>query len=60
MKKSILYFPAIPIVLFLLNSFVLKEKEAGEKTTAGLKSFKDLWPGDKSSLDPSSYFLELF
>ncbi len=53
MKKSIVYVPAILIVLFLLNSFVLKEKDAGEKTTAGLKSFKDLRPGDKSQIDPS-------
>lgn len=38
MKKSIMYFPAILIVLFLLNSFVLKEKEAGEKTTTAQDS----------------------
>ncbi|SDL80062.1 BNR-Asp box repeat-containing protein [Daejeonella rubra] len=54
MKKSFVYVPAFLIVLFLLNSFVLKEKDAGEKTTAGLKSFKDLWPGDKSQIDPSA------
>jgi hypothetical protein len=38
MKRLFLFVPAILLVLFLLNSFVLKEKEAGEKTTKGTKS----------------------
>ncbi|MFD2888774.1 sialidase family protein [Chitinophaga cymbidii] len=38
MKRLFLFFPVILLVLFLLNSFVLKEKEAGEKTTEGTKS----------------------
>jgi photosystem II stability/assembly factor-like uncharacterized protein len=38
MKKSIMYFPAVLIVLFLLNSFVVKEKEAGEKTSTARDS----------------------
>jgi len=54
MKKSIVYVPAFLIVLFLLNSFVLKEKEAGEKMTAGIKSIKDTGAGDKSLMDPSA------
>lgn len=54
MKKSFVYVPVFLIIVFLLNSFVLKEKEAGEKTTGGTKSFKDVGPGDKSSIDPSA------
>lgn len=38
MKKLFVYVPAILLVLFLLNSFVLKEKEAGNKTIEGTKS----------------------
>lgn len=38
MKRLFLFVPAILLVLFLLNSFALKEKEAGEKTTKGTKS----------------------
>jgi photosystem II stability/assembly factor-like uncharacterized protein len=38
MKRLFVFVPAILLVLFLLNSFVLKEKEAGEKTTKGPKS----------------------
>ena len=38
MKKLFVFVPASLLVLFLLNSFVLKEKEAGEKTTEGTKS----------------------
>jgi len=38
MKRLFVFVPAILLVLFLLNSFVLKEKEAGEKTTEGTKS----------------------
>ncbi|WP_183572157.1 WD40/YVTN/BNR-like repeat-containing protein [Mucilaginibacter sp. X5P1] len=33
MKKLFVFVPAVLLVLFLLNSFVLKEKEAGKKTT---------------------------
>jgi photosystem II stability/assembly factor-like uncharacterized protein len=33
MKRLFVFIPAILLVLFLLNSFVLKEKKAGEKTT---------------------------
>ena len=54
MKKSFVYVPAFLIVVFLLNSFVLKEKEAEEKTTAGIKSIKDPGLGDKSLRDPST------
>jgi hypothetical protein len=36
MKRLFVLVPAILLVLFLLNSFVLKEKEAGGKTTEGL------------------------
>lgn len=32
MKRLFVFVPAILLVLFLLNSFMLKEKEAGEKT----------------------------
>ncbi|GAB3906900.1 WD40/YVTN/BNR-like repeat-containing protein [Mucilaginibacter boryungensis] len=38
MKKLFVFVPAILLVLFLLNSFVLKEKVAGKKTTEGTKS----------------------
>jgi photosystem II stability/assembly factor-like uncharacterized protein len=38
MKRLFVFVPAIVLVLFLLNSFVLKEKEAEEKTTEGTKS----------------------
>jgi hypothetical protein len=39
-KKMKRLFVIVPVILlvFLLNSFVLKEKEAGEKTTEGTKS----------------------
>ncbi|QEM09055.1 WD40/YVTN/BNR-like repeat-containing protein [Mucilaginibacter rubeus] len=37
-KKLFVFVPAILLVLFLLNSFVLKEKEAGKKKTEGTKS----------------------
>ncbi len=33
MKRSMVFVPAILLVLFLLNSFVIKQKEAREKTT---------------------------
>ncbi|MDO8994513.1 exo-alpha-sialidase [Daejeonella sp.] len=54
MKKSFVYVPAFLIVLFLLNSFVLKEKEAGENTAAGIKLINDPGPGDRSSINPSA------
>lgn len=38
MKRLFVFVPAILLVSFLLNSFVLKEKEAGGKTTEGTKS----------------------
>lgn len=38
MKRLFVFVPAILPVLFLLNSFVLKEKKAVEKTTKGTKS----------------------
>ncbi|MBC7743904.1 MAG: exo-alpha-sialidase [Flavobacterium sp.] len=52
MKKSLVFVPAIFIVLFLLKSFVLKEKEAGEKTTEGTKSFTGVTRRDKSLKNP--------
>jgi photosystem II stability/assembly factor-like uncharacterized protein len=38
MKRLFVLVPVILLVLFLLNSFVLKEKEAGAKTTKETKS----------------------
>lgn len=38
MKKLSVYVPAALLALFLLNSFVIKEKEARKKTTEGIKS----------------------
>jgi photosystem II stability/assembly factor-like uncharacterized protein len=38
MKRLFVFVPAILLVLFLINSFVLKEKEAGEKTNIVFKS----------------------
>ena len=38
MKRLLVLVPVILLVLFLLNSFVLKEKEAGKKTTERTKS----------------------
>ncbi|MFB9844854.1 WD40/YVTN/BNR-like repeat-containing protein [Mucilaginibacter ginsenosidivorans] len=37
-KRSLVFAPAILVVLFLLNSFVVKEKKAWEKTAKGTKS----------------------
>jgi len=37
-KRLFVFVPAIVVGLFLLNSFVLKEKKAWEKTTKGSKS----------------------
>jgi photosystem II stability/assembly factor-like uncharacterized protein len=42
MKRLFVFAPAILLVLFLLNSFTLKENEEGEKTAKGIKSFTDL------------------
>ncbi len=38
MKRLFVFVPVNLLVLFLLNSFVLKEKKAGEKTIEGTKS----------------------
>ncbi len=38
MKRLFVFVPAILLVLFLINSFVLKEKGAGEKTNIVFKS----------------------
>ncbi|QHS56934.1 exo-alpha-sialidase [Mucilaginibacter sp. 14171R-50] len=38
MKRLSVLVPAIPLVLFLLNSFVLKENKTGAKITEGTKS----------------------
>ncbi len=38
MKRLFVFAPVILLALFLLNPFVPKEKEAGEKTTEGTKS----------------------
>lgn len=54
MKRLFVFVPAILLVIFLLNSFVLKEKEAGEKTTEGTKSFTNVTIRDKSLIDPSA------
>lgn len=56
-KKNILgglIIPTILLVLFLLNSFVLKEKKAGTETTAGAKSFTGETLREKSLIDPSA------
>jgi len=54
MKRLFVFAPAFFIVVFLLNSFVLKEKVAGEITTAGTKSIKDPGTGDRALIDPSA------
>jgi photosystem II stability/assembly factor-like uncharacterized protein len=38
MKKLFVFVPAVLVASLLLNSFVVKEKEAGKKTTEGTKS----------------------
>lgn len=38
MKRIFVFVPTILLVLFLINSFVLKEKEAREKTNIVFKS----------------------
>lgn len=52
MKRLFVFVPAILLLLFLLNSFVLKEKESGEKTTEGTKSFTGVTPRDRLLIDP--------
>jgi photosystem II stability/assembly factor-like uncharacterized protein len=54
MKRLFVFVPAILLVVFLLNSFVRKEKEAGEKTTERSKSFTGVTLRDKSLIDPST------
>jgi len=54
MNRLFVFVPAIFLVLFILNSFVLKEKDRGEKTTQGTKSIKDQGTGNKSLIDPSA------
>ena len=51
MKRLFVFVPAILLILFLINSFVLKEKEAGEKTTEGSKLGKGTSLRDKPSID---------
>src|SRR4051812_27390737 len=38
MRRSFVFVPATLLVLFLLNSFVLKEKKAWDKTTKAIKT----------------------
>ena len=52
MKRLFVFVPAILLVLFLLNSFVLKEKEAEEKTTERSKSLPSMTLRDNSLIDP--------
>ncbi|WP_051189735.1 WD40/YVTN/BNR-like repeat-containing protein [Daejeonella oryzae] len=54
MKRSFVFVPAILLVLFLLNSFGLKEKEAEEKMTETSKSFTGVTLHDKSLINPSA------
>lgn len=51
MKRLFVFVPAILLISFLINSFVLKEKEAGEKTTEGSKLCKGTSLCDKPSID---------
>jgi len=51
MKRLFVFMPATLLVLFLINSFVLKEKDAGEKTTEGSKLCKGTSLCDKPSID---------
>ena len=51
MKRLLVFVPAILLISFLINSFVLKEKEAGEKTTEGSKLGKGTSLRDKPSID---------
>ena len=47
MKRSLVFVPAILIALFLLNSFVPKEKEASEKLREERQSFTGVKLGGK-------------
>jgi photosystem II stability/assembly factor-like uncharacterized protein len=51
MKRLFVFVPAILLILFLVNSFVLKEKETGEKTTEGSKLCEGSSLCDKPSID---------
>lgn len=52
MKRSFLFVPAILLVLFVLNSFVLKEKEASEKPREEGQSCTGVMLGGKWLIDP--------
>ncbi|NEU08387.1 exo-alpha-sialidase [Flavihumibacter sp. R14] len=52
MKRSFVFVPPILLILFLLNSFEPKKKEAGEKTTEEAKSFTAMTLRDKSLIEP--------
>ncbi len=52
MKKSFVFIPAMLLVLFLLNSFVLKEKEGVEKPNEEGQSCTGIKLGDKWLIDP--------
>jgi photosystem II stability/assembly factor-like uncharacterized protein len=52
MKRLFVFAPAILLVLFLFNSFVLKENEGWKKTAKGTKSFADLTLHYKSLIGP--------
>ncbi len=54
MKRSLVFVPAILIALFLLNSFVLKEKEVERKISKASKLLKDPGAGDNSPIDLSA------
>jgi len=47
MKKTFVVVPAV-LVLFMVNSFVLKEKETGKKTAEGTSSLTDLTLREKN------------
>ncbi|MGV8878255.1 MAG: hypothetical protein ACOH2A_04405 [Sphingobacteriaceae bacterium] len=49
-----MFIPAILLVLFLLNSFMLKETEPGNKTTEGTKLFTGMTLPDKPLIDSSA------
>src|SRR6195952_3596968 len=51
MKRLFVFGPAILLILFLINSFVLKAKEAGEKATEGSKLCKGTSLCENPSID---------
>lgn len=51
MKKLFVFVPAILLALFVLNSFVAKEKAAEEKRNEGAKSSTGLTLRDNASID---------